>query len=335
VRFGVTVVPDDTRTLGALARLLDETGYDLLGVADSQSVFRELYVGLTVCALASRRLRLGPTVTNPLTRHPAVTASAIASLDELCGGRAFLALGTGDSAVYNLGQRLAPLDALRRAILVLRALMRGERVEHEGRPIHTQWIGRPVPIWIAAEGPRTLELAGELGDGVIVGAGLTPEVIDDSLACLARGAGRAGRKLADLDVWWFAKSNLGTRRERALGEIKMALAASANHAFRATLEGKRVPERHRAAIRELQRRYAFHQHEHHGPTINAGLTDELGLTEYLAERFAVVGTAEDCAATLERLRAQGIDQVLLTAIVPDKMRFVQDFADAVIRRLGR
>lgn len=333
MRFGVTLVPDDTRTLGPLTRVMEETGYDLLGIGDSQSVFREVYVSLTVCALASARLRLGPTVTNPITRHPAVTASAIASLDEVSGGRAFLGVGSGDSAIYNLGQRLTPLDTLRRTLVTLKALLRGERVDFEGRSIHTQWIKRPVPLWIAAEGPRTLELAGELCDGVIVGTGLTPEVITDSLACLERGALKSGRRLADLDVWWFAKSNIASSRTQAVGEIKMALAASANHAFRATLEGKHVPDRYRAGIHELQRRYAFHQHEHLGPTANAALTDELGLTDYLAERFAIAGAPDDCAAQVEGLRRQGVSQILVTAFVPDRMRFIREFADAVIRRV--
>ncbi len=333
MRFGVTLVPDDTRALGPLTRVMEETGYDLLGVGDSQSLYREAYVSLTVCALASTRLRLGPTVTNPITRHPAVTASAIASLDEISGGRAFLGVGTGDSAIYNLGQRLTPLDTLRRTLVTLKALMRGERVEYEGHPIHTQWIRRPVPLWIAAEGPRTLELAGELCDGVIVGTGLTPEVVADSLACLERGARKSGRRLADLDVWWFAKSNLASSRERAVGEIKMALAASANHAFRVTLDGKHVPELHREAVRELQRRYAFHQHEHLGATANAALTDELGLTDYLAERFAIVGTPDDCAAKVEGLRRHGVSQILITAFVADRMRFLREFADTVIRRV--
>lgn len=331
MRFGVTLVPDDTRALGPLTRVMEETGYDLLGVGDSQSVFRELYVSLTVCALASTRLRLGPTVTNPITRHPAVTASAIASLDEVSGGRAFLGVGSGDSAIYNLGQRLTPLDTLRRTLETLKTLMRGERVDFEGRPIHTQWIRRPVPLWIAAEGPRTLELAGELCDGVIVGTGLTPEVIAGSLACLERGARKSGRSLADLDIWWFAKANIASSRKQAVGEIKMALAASANHAFRATLEGKHVPERYREGIHELQRRYAFHQHEQLGPSANAALTDELGLTDYLAERFAIAGTPDDCVAQVEGLRRQGVSQILITAFVPDRLRFLREFADTVIR----
>jgi 5,10-methylenetetrahydromethanopterin reductase len=330
MRFGLTIVPDGVGALPGLARLVEEHGYDLLGMADSQSLYREAYVSLAVCAQASTRLRLGPTVTNPVTRHLAVTASAIATLDELSAGRVFLGLGSGDSAVYNLGRRMTTLETLRGSIVALRALMRGERVELDGHTVHAQWIRRPVPIWLAAEGPRTLELAGELADGVIVGTGLTAEAVDDALACLERGARLGGRAARDLDVWWFAKSNVCEDRERAVGEIKMALAASANHAFRATLDGKHVPQRYHDAIRELQRRYAFHQHEQLGATVNATLTDELGLTAYLADRFAVAGTADDCAAQLAALRARGVTRVLLTAFVPDRARFIREFATAVM-----
>ena len=98
-----------------------------------------------------------------------------------------------------------------------------------------------MPIYLAAEGPRTLELAGRVADGVIVGLGLTPEVVRLSLAAIERGARAAGRTLDDVDVWWFAKTSLADRREEAIAPIKMALAASANHAFRFTLEGKGVP----------------------------------------------------------------------------------------------
>src|SRR3990172_8451759 len=128
VRFGVPLVPDDTRALGELTRLMEAQGYDLLGMADSQSLFRETYVSLTVCALASARLRLGPTVTNPITRHPAVTASAIASLDEVSGRRAFLGRGGGERRIYTLGQPDAPPGAVGRTLVTLRALLRGERV---------------------------------------------------------------------------------------------------------------------------------------------------------------------------------------------------------------
>ena len=102
-RFGIVLLPESLRDFGPLCREAEATGFEWLGVADSQSVFHELYVALTLAALETSRIRLGPLVTNPQTRHLVVTASAMASLDELSGGRVALGLGSGDSAIYTLG----------------------------------------------------------------------------------------------------------------------------------------------------------------------------------------------------------------------------------------
>jgi 5,10-methylenetetrahydromethanopterin reductase len=200
-RFGIVFLPGSLTGFGDLCREAEANGFDWLGVADSQSVFRELYVALTLAALNTGSMQLGPVVTNPLTRHLVVTASAMSSVDELSGGRAILGLGSGDSALYTIGAPPATLAGLEASIVTLRRLTSGEPVEREGRTWRVSRSTRRVPIYLAAEGPRTLELAGRLADGVIVGLGLTPDVIALSLAAIERGARAAGRALADVDVW--------------------------------------------------------------------------------------------------------------------------------------
>src|SRR5262245_51073800 len=197
-RWGVVLLPESIGGFGALCREAEDSGFDLLGVADSQSVFRELYVALTVAALNTSRVRLGPLVTNALTRHPVVTASAMASLDELAGGRALLGLGSGDSAIYTIGTPPATLRGLEDFMATFDRLTSGQAVHREGRKWQVHRARRRIPVYLAAEGPRTLELAGRLADGVIVGLGLNPEVITLSLDAIERGARRAGRTLADL-----------------------------------------------------------------------------------------------------------------------------------------
>src|SRR5258707_1042649 len=241
VRFGIVFLPETLTGWGELCREAEDTGFEWLGVAESQSVFRELYVALTLAAPHPRGVRLGPLVTNPPPGHLVVPASAIGSVDELSGGRAVLGLASGDSAIYPIGAPPAPPAGLEDSIVTLGRLTAGETVERAGRPWRVHRSARRVPIYLAAEGPRTLELAGRVADGVIVGLGLTPEVVRLSLAAIERGARPAGRTLDDVDVWWFAKTSLADRREQAIAPIKMALAASANHAFRFTLEGKGVP----------------------------------------------------------------------------------------------
>jgi len=327
------LLPESIGGFGALCRDAEESGFDLLGVADSQSVFRELYVALTVAALNTRRVRLGPLVTNPLTRHLVVTASAISTIDELSGGRAMLGIGSGDSAIFTLGAPPATVAGLQDSIVTLNRLTSGTPVERDGRTWHVHRSARRVPIYLAAEGPRTLELAGRVADGVIVGLGLTPEVIRLSLAAIERGARAAGRALADLDIWWFAKTNVADTRQAAVAPITMALAASANHAFRFTLEGKGVPLDLHEKIRGLQREYNAHHHEI-AEGGNALLTERWGLTEFLADRFGIVGTPDDCVAQIRRAMAAGAHQFVITSFVPDPRTFMRRWAREITAALG-
>ncbi len=327
-RFGIVFLPESLAGFGELCREAEASGFEWLGVADSQSVFRELYVALTVAALNTSRIRLGPLVTNPLTRHLVVTASAIASVDELSRGRAVLGIGSGDSAIYTLGAPPATVAGLEDSIVTLGRLTSGEPVRREGRTWQVHRSARRVPIYLAAEGPRTLELGGRLADGVIVGLGLTPDVIALSLAAIERGARAAGRTLADVDVWWFAKTNVADTHDEAVLPIKMALAASANHAFRFTVEGKGVPAELHEPIKGLQREYNAHHHEIDGGG-NTGLTDRWELTEFLVDRFAIAGTPSECVAQIDRARAAGAHQFMITSFVPDPRAFMRRWAREV------
>ena len=327
MKFGVTLLPDSLEALVRRARLAEEMGFDYLGVGDSQSLFRELYVSLSAVAVSTRRVMLGPTITNPLTRHPAVTASAIASVNELSGGRAFLGIGSGDSAVLNLGLRPARVADLRHYVKSVRGMLAGETAEYRGRPAHVRWANAPIPIVIAAEGPRTLTMAGEIADAAIVHTGLTTDILSDTVARIRDGERSAGREQGTVEVWAFAKCNIAGSRDDAIQEIKMALAASGHHVFAHTLEGKQVPQELHEAVHALRRQYQASEHEQLGQTRNASLTDELGLTDYFADRFAVAGAPEECRAKARSIFDAGVDVLLITAIGPDP--------DRIIRRFGR
>ena len=333
LRFGIVLLPETLEGFGDLCREVEDVGFDYLGVADSQSVFREMYVGLTLAALATSRVMLGPCVTNPLTRHLVVTASAISSVDELAHGRAMLGLGSGDSAIYTVGAPPATVAGMEDAVSTLGRLTGGEAIDRGGRRWQVHRSRRRVPIYLAAEGPRTLELAGRVADGVIVGLGLTPEVVRLSLQAIERGARAAGRTLEDVDVWWFAKTNVADTRAAAVAPIKMALAASANHAFRFTLEGKGVPPDLHEKVKALQREYNSHHHEV-ATGGNATLTDRWGLTDFLADRFGIVGTPDDCAAQITRARAAGAHQFIVTSFVPDRRLFMRRWMREVAARVG-
>ncbi len=333
MKFGVTMFPNNLEDVASGARLAEEMGFDYVGIADSQSLARELYVTLGVVAAATERVMIGPTVSNPLTRHPAVAASAIASINELSRGRAFLGLGSGDSAVLNLGLRPARLAELHHYIQSVREMLAGETSEFRGDRAHVRWSNTTIPVAMSAEGPRTLAMAGSIADVAIIHTGLTPEVLQDTLARIREGERSAGRAPGATGVWAFAKCNIADDRDEAVDEIKMALAASGHHAFRFTLEGKNVPEEYREAVSILHHEYEAAEHEQVGQTRNAALTDELGLTEYFADRFAIVGTPEECRAKTRAIFDAGVDVLLITAIDPSPETIIRRYGEEVIAPL--
>lgn len=330
LNFGLVLLPSAPARLTVSARVAEAASFDLIGLGDSQIVAREVYSSLAAVAMATERVRLGPTVTNLETRHPAITAGAIATIDELSGGRAFLGLGSGDSSVYSLGSRATSVARLRDGTVALRKLISGERAEWDGNEIHLRWAGRStLPVWISAEGPRTLRAAGELADGVIIGGGVDDESLHAAMSAVHAGASERGRSRSDLEVWSFVKLGLGPTRKEALRPLKVSLAAGANHAFRHGFEGKNVPAQLIPRIEALRSAYAYRDHDQHDGS-NVDLVDRFGLTDWLADRFAVAGTAEDCIRGLERIAASGVDGVLITALLEDPDSFIEEFGRTVL-----
>ncbi len=213
VQFGVLVMPNTTDKLIEHVQAAEAAGFDRIRVGDSQSVYREVYCTLTIAALNTKRVKLGPGVTNPLTRHPAVTASAIATVDDVSGGRAYLGIGTGDSAVHNLSMRAAKLDTLREYVLALRAIwacwQTGAPLAFEGQ-FYTHTLMTPffnpgplpnprIPVWLAAVNPYLCRVAGEVADGLQVHPFHTARYIREAiLPHVAEGARAAGRRPADV-----------------------------------------------------------------------------------------------------------------------------------------
>src|SRR5256714_11033790 len=173
-RLGLLCLPRSVASAVADARLAEDVGFSLVGVADSQSVFRELYVTMALCAQATQRVLIGPSVTNPITRHPAVAASGIATIDEIAPGRAFFGIGSGDSAILNLAERPATLADMRAYVETVRALHTKGETTWRGRVVRLTWAKRAIPIYLSAEGPRTLAPAGESADGAIGNVRLEP-----------------------------------------------------------------------------------------------------------------------------------------------------------------
>ena len=313
-------------------RQAERSGFDVVGVGDTQGGYRELYVSLALAALHTSRARIGPMVTNPVTRHAAVTASAIATIDRLSAGRAVLGIGTGGSAVWTLGRPPATIAELRDYVETLRSLMRHGEATVDGRRVGVSGIERPVPVWMTAEGPRALRLAGALADAVVLHTGTSVAAIDWCRAALHEGAASAGRDAEEIEIWMMLKSSIADSREAALGTITSDLAGSAQHAFRTRAADKGVPPDLLEPIRELLRRYDVHQHAVAGG-VNGDVVAELGLADFLADQFGLVGTPDDCVKRLVSLQQRGVHGVLVPAAGPDPLGLIHRLGSDVIPHL--
>ena len=186
VKFAATSRPGNPSDLIDWVTAAENLGYHRIGVADSPALYREVWVSVAQVALNTSKIPFGPWVTNPISRHPVVTASAALSLNELAPGRVCIGIGTGNSGVYNLGHKASQISEIRAYVETLRSLFNSGHAIHHGRVCRLNWHSKPagIPIYLAAHGSRMLNLAGQIADGVVIGSGAIPEIATQALACL-------------------------------------------------------------------------------------------------------------------------------------------------------
>jgi 5,10-methylenetetrahydromethanopterin reductase len=213
VRYGLLLLGEHPpERLRNLVRFVEEHGFDHLWYAD-EKFYRDPYVSLTYVAQHTSRITLGTCVTDPYTRHPALTAMAMGTLAEFAAGRTVLGIGAGFSGLHAMGiAQDRPATALREAIELIRQLWAGGSVTYQGERV--KFYGgelnfKPqseIPVLIATGGRRILRLAGEIADGVMLGDLASPRVIAPALAEVRRGAASAGRSLAGVQL--ISRANL-------------------------------------------------------------------------------------------------------------------------------
>ena len=331
VHYEIGGIPKDYSDYPEWVRTAEATGFDGVGCGDSSTLWTDPFVTLSIAAQNSKRLGLGVTGTNPLTRHPVVAAAASQSVQMISGGRFHYALGSGDSAVANIGQpraRMADLEAYATAV---RGLTAGESVTWRGQALRMNWNTPRVPVLLCAEGPRTQRLAGRMSDGVVLYNGLTPEVLTASINNVREGAREAGRNADELQYRTIVVFQMCDDIAKGREAVKFSLAGTANRAFRNSLFDKMVPEHLHAGFRGLQSEYRSSHHQQLGEhSFNAALLDKYGLADYLIERFAVIGPPRHCAERLKEIASYGLTHISLSILAQtpreqmDSMRIVAD-----------
>jgi 5,10-methylenetetrahydromethanopterin reductase len=295
----------------SMVERIDELGFTHLWLTDSSLHARNSYAYLTLAAARSDRLVLGTAVTNPLTRHPAVTAVAAATVDEISGGRMILGIGAGDRPLLALGLHPARLTTLRAAVGAIRALWSGGEVSLDDpafrlEDAHVRFAARPgIPIYISASGPKTLELAGELADGVILLVGLFPEALAWALEHVDRGAARAGRARPHVAVFAYG----------AIGEQPQAMEAARSIAAWFPQTAPRICELwglEPSLVEEVRARYAggeFQEAQEAARLLPDGFVRSVALAGDAAQARERIGAALDAGADSVHVFPLGADRM--------------------------
>src|SRR5229473_1408504 len=313
-----------------LAERADRYGYAMIGIADTPGNAMDPWVSAAMVARASRRARLALCVTNLLTRHPAVSAAAIASLDHISGGRAVLGIGAGHSGTKNVGLPRSNARELAEGVTFIKTLLRGEPANFGTATAHLPWIKRAPPVFLAASHPRPLQAAGRTADGAFANFGLAAENIKASEAHICEGANAAGRSPDEIEIWQIAALDCSEDRNAARSKVGAMLAFLAGYIIGdKNLETRGVPEALREPLLELRRRYSTRPGE-----ADIRLVQELGLFDYLSRRLSICGNPQDCLAQALAAKAAGAERLMLTvSLASDPVRAVELFGEHVLPEL--
>jgi 5,10-methylenetetrahydromethanopterin reductase len=316
---GVLLLPTyPPNRLVGLAQLAERTGYDFLWLADER-FFREVYASLTLCALRTERIKLGPCVTDPYSRHPALTAMAIATLDEISGQRAVLGLGAGVSGFRELGiAREQPAVAMREAIELINRLLAGETVSfqgrrlsfHDGRLDFTP-VRSHVPIYVASQRPAGCRLAGRMADGAIMQGCVAEALLRFFGQMVIEGAQQSGRDAARIDLVARINVCIDDDRRAAREAMKLTIARSlisqAPDFFTFTQAGLTVS----SALRERASALPYT----HDPAPLQALVAEI--PDGFVEALTLAGPPSEVAAGVTRLARGGITQFIVAPVAAD------------------
>jgi probable F420-dependent oxidoreductase len=325
MQFGFTLKPEHSveRTL-ALARQAEAAGFAYGWMFDSHVLWRDPYPLLTLMAGATTTLRLGTCVTNPATREPSVTASTLAVLDEISGGRMDLGIGRGDSARRVLGKPPTTMATLEEAIVVIRDLVEGRTVSYEGTDLHFGWTGRwKLPVWVAGYGPMALAMTGRVADGVILQLA-DPDLIRWFVDQVREAETAAGRPAGSVQVQAAAPAHVG-ELELCRERTRWFPALVSNHVVDLVNKYPReaLPESLTGYVRE-RTGYDYQHHAEVG-SANAGFVGD-----EVTDRFCVLGSVDDHLAKLHELAAAGVDQFNVYLMNGDEETILEEYGRAIV-----
>lgn len=311
-----------------LAKMAEEFGFTMAWVGDSQLIFKNAYVAMTLAAVNTQTIAIGPGVTPLVTRHTTEIANAISAIHEVSSGRAFLGLGVGDSSVRPLGLKMAKRSELEDSVAAIRGLCSGKEVSYRGQEVRMRPHSGEVPIYISASQPKMLRLAGKIADGVILLGAADTTVTRWQLDHIEAGAKEVGRSIddvfVDLYVGISASSDLTAGRQ----EVRPYATSQARWFSR----WKDLPEPLTPYTEEMTKAYDAYDFYYH--VSRQGDHNQI-ISDDLVDIIAVVGDADACAQRLDELSKLKIDRISFLNFPGGRERHMSDVAEHVLPHLTR
>jgi len=298
------IMPPLPRRSATVARMVEELGFAGLLFPDSQNLAPEVWSHLQLAAGATKTLKLGPGVSNSVTRDPAVTACAALTLQVESEGRAVLGLGRGDSSVQRIGKREDPVASFEAYLAAVQRYLRGDAVDRDGFASRLEWLehvkAAKVPVFVAATGRRVIEVAARHADAVCFAAGADPTHLAELLATARAAARAAGRDPDTLQYGAFVNCVIHPDPRVARDALRGTVATFARFsAFRGS-NLNRLPEPLRGAAHYLREHYDMREHTRTGVAHTAGISDAF------VDWFAIAGPADTALPRFRQLAALGL-----------------------------
>lgn len=323
--FGFTLKTDHPiERIVSLTKQAEEAGFGYGWLFDSHILWPEPYPILTIMALNTTKMRLGTLVTNPATREPSVTASVLATLDEISGGRMDLGIGRGDSSRRVEGKPPTTMARLGEATIFIRDLVEGREVGEGDTSMRLPWTRKdPLPVWIAGYGPKALELTARIADGLILQLG-DPDLIRWFVGQLRDFATKAGRDPSEIKVMAAAPAHVGDV-ESCRDRVRWFPALVSNHVV--DLVNRYPPEELPPALTGYVRDRPGYDYQHHAEmgSSNAGFVGD-----EVVDRFCVIGQVDDHIAKLRELADAGVDQFNIYLMNGDEEQTLDIYAREIV-----
>lgn len=324
--FAITFKSDmPPERIVSLTRQAEAAGFTYGWCFDSHILWQDPYPLLTLMAANTERMRLGTCVTNPAVRDATVTASLLATLNRISGGRMDLGIGRGDSSRRVMGKKPTTLERLEETVSVIRDLTAGRQIVYEDQPIQMTWANAGVPpVWVAGYGPKALSCAGRIADGVILQFA-DPDLIKWCLGFVREGAEAAGRDFSKIRVMSAAPVWVSNDLAEAREHVRWFPALVSNHVVDliSRYKAEELPEALTAYVR-TRKGYDYRHHAEVGSANAEFVSDEI------VDRYCIVGSVEEHIRRLRELQAVGVTQFNIYLMCGDEEQTVDIYGRDVM-----